>query len=345
MNVPPRSSALDNPDTERTASLSELESSMYETRERRLDFARPVAKNGYLWWYVDAISENGDQAMTMIVFVGSVFSPYYARARKHSPQSAEQHCAFNTILYGPGSRKRWSMTERDSSALTRTQDCYRLGPSEICWDGESLLARIDEWCVPWPRRMQGQIRITPSAITPHTLLLDIHGRHRWHPIAPIAKVEVDFPGLGVCWTGEGYLDCNEGSEPLSDGFYGWDWARVRMSEDVCTVRYETRPKANQPRRLSLSFDSEGRISQAPASDARTLRATDVWRVARTVPSSADCDDCLERTLEDTPFYARSLIRSASDGRHGQGIHESLSMDRFEKRWVQTLLPFRMPRIS
>ncbi|HBM14153.1 MAG TPA: carotenoid 1,2-hydratase, partial [Rhodospirillaceae bacterium] len=26
-----------------------------------------------------------------------------------------------------------------------------------------------------------------------------------------------------------------------------------------------------------------------------------------------------------------------------GVHESLNLDRFNKRWVQVLLPFRMPR--
>jgi carotenoid 1,2-hydratase len=27
------------------------------------------------------------------------------------------------------------------------------------------------------------------------------------------------------------------------------------------------------------------------------------------------------------------------------MHESLSLDRFDSRWVQTLLPFRMPRLK
>ena len=49
-----------------------------------------------------------------------------------------------------------------------------------------------------------------------------------------------------------------------------------------------------------------------------------------------------RTLEDTPFYARSLL---TDGTQAPGlvIHETLSLDRFGSNWVQSLLPFRMPR--
>ena len=30
---------------------------------------------GYVWWYVDALSDNGDNGITLIAFLGSVFSP------------------------------------------------------------------------------------------------------------------------------------------------------------------------------------------------------------------------------------------------------------------------------
>ncbi len=52
-----------------------------------------------------------------------------------------------------------------------------------------------------------------------------------------------------------------------------------------------------------------------------------------------------RTLEDAPFYARSLVRPALLGERVAAVHESLSLDRFRTGWVQMLLPFRMPRRS
>mgnify|MGYP001372749352 CR=1 FL=1 len=45
-------------------------------------FAAPVTPGGYHWWYLDAMSDDGEHALTVIVFVGSVFSPYYAAARR-----------------------------------------------------------------------------------------------------------------------------------------------------------------------------------------------------------------------------------------------------------------------
>jgi carotenoid 1,2-hydratase len=49
-----------------------------------------------------------------------------------------------------------------------------------------------------------------------------------------------------------------------------------------------------------------------------------------------------RVVEDTPFYARSMAMGA-DASTPELVHESLSLDRFSTRWVQTLLPFRMRR--
>jgi len=314
----------------------------YERRAPGLDFSSPVAPGGYLWWYVDAISDDGREALTLIVFVGSVFSPYYHRTRRSGLIDPEQHCAFNTILYGPGSRKRWSMTERSSRTLERTKNEYRLGPSQMHWNGTSLEVAVDELCVPFPRRMRGSIRVTPEALTEHSLHLDHAGRHRWHPIAPLARVEVDFPGLGTTWTGHGYLDSNDGSEPLAEGFTGWDWTRVRLEGGDCVVRYEAREPQRQPHRLALRFGPDGSLRSEEPSPAAGLATTAIWRMPRLMPSAAD-PHRLVRTLEDTPFYARSVLEATIGSECGLGVHESLSMERFTQPWVQTLLPFRMPR--
>jgi carotenoid 1,2-hydratase len=316
----------------------------YESRPAGIDFSRPVEPGGYLWWYVDAVSDDGREAMTLIVFVGSVFSPYYARARRGGPVDAEQHCAFNTILYGPGSRKRWSMTERAGRHLERGPHSYRLGPSRLDWNGETLTASIDERCVPFPRRMKGQIRVTPEAMTTHTLRLDRAGRHRWHPLAPLAHVEIDFPSLGTRWSGHGYLDSNEGSEPLADGFRGWDWARLRLHGGDCVVRYEACEHDREPHRLALRFAADGSMHSEETAGPGGLPKTAVWRMPRSMPVARDPHRLL-RTLEDTPFYARSMIEAEVAGERGVGVHESLCMQRFTRPWVQTLLPFRMPRLA
>ncbi|MFM7004007.1 MAG: hypothetical protein ACKOXN_08715, partial [Limnohabitans sp.] len=74
-------------------------------------FDQSVPTNGYLWWYIDAMSDDGQHGMTLIAFVGSVFSPYYAWARRSGQADPENHCALNVAIYSKGA-SRWAMTER-----------------------------------------------------------------------------------------------------------------------------------------------------------------------------------------------------------------------------------------
>ena len=50
-----------------------------------------------------------------------------------------------------------------------------------------------------------------------------------------------------------------------------------------------------------------------------------------------------RSLEDGPFYARSVLSTKLLGVDAIGVHETLSLDRFSQPIVRAMLPFRMPR--
>ena len=86
-------------------------------------------RGGYVWWYVDALSDDGDHGITVIAFLGSVFSPYYAWARRHGSCDPLRHCALNVALYGK--RRRWAMTERGDKAVQRGADFLAIGPSAL----------------------------------------------------------------------------------------------------------------------------------------------------------------------------------------------------------------------
>jgi carotenoid 1,2-hydratase len=69
----------------------------------------------------------------------------------------------------------------------------------------------------------------------------------------------------------------------------------------------------------------------------------LWRVERRTRVDAQSSARVIATLEDTPFYARSVLETKLLGETATAMHESLCLDRFNSRWVQTLLPFRIPR--
>jgi carotenoid 1,2-hydratase len=303
-------------------------------------FDTPVAPGGYAWWYVDGLSDDGRHGLTIIAFVGSVFSPYYAWRRARSGADPEDHVAINVALYGAAGH-RWAMTERGRSGLLRDRATLEVGPSRIGWRGDSLEIEIDEVTVPIPSRLRGRVRFHPSGLTGARYAIDGGGRHHWWPVAPHGRIEVEFERPALRWSGVGYLDANRGEEPLEAGFARWDWSRAALS-GAAAVLYDAAPRRGPPVALALRIAPDGQVEPFAPPRRQSLPTT-LWRVAR----STQCEDgvapAVLQTLEDAPFYARSLIRTRLLGETVTAFHESLSLDRFAQPWVRLLLPFRMPR--
>lgn len=303
-------------------------------------FDRQVPRNGYAWWYLDTISADRRYGLTLIAFIGSVFSPYYARARARGEGDPMAYCAINLALYGPGGR--WCMTERGSKSLKRQADALTIGPSALSWSGDRLDIDINEWSVPIPRRVLGRITVCPTIHCKETIALSADARHRWSPVFPQAAVSVNFRIPRLSWSGTGYLDHNAGSEPLEQCFDSWSWSRA-ASRAGPLVLYDTQPSHARPRTMALRFNRDGRIekfnSPAPVSLPRSR-----WGMDRPTRSE-DGTARLVASWEDTPFYARSLVNTRLLGESVTAVHESLSLRRFSAWWVRLMLPFRMPRIA
>jgi carotenoid 1,2-hydratase len=304
-----------------------------------LRFDLAVAPGGYLWWYVDGWSDDGRHGITLIVFVGAVFSPWYAWARRCGIAEPEAHCAFHAVVYGKGG-KRWALTERGRRELVRETHAIAIGPSALAWDGVALTASIDEVTAPLPTRIRGTVRLVPEALSAASFSLDVAGKHGWRPLAPCARVEVALTSPSLCWSGPAYLDSNHGAEPLEAAFASWHWSRSALGRDARAVLYDVVPRTGDPLHLALRFDGDGRWRAIERPAAVELPATR-WRIPRATRSDGVAR--VMETLEDTPFYARSRIGSVLLGEPAIGVHESLSLDRFRAPWVQALLPFRSPR--
>lgn len=301
-------------------------------------FDQQVQDDGYAWWYLDAISDDGRYGLTVIAFVGSVFSPYYAWARARGQGNPLAHCAINVALYGPGGR--WSMTERGSSVVSRERDSLGIGPSALHWNGETLDVELQEWAVPIPRRIQGRIRVQPTVFNTEAVDLDPGGQHRWTPVWPAARVEVAFDHPDIRWSGSGYLDHNAGTEPLERRFDNWYWSRAETSKGP-VVLYDTQYRNGERGSHALHFDRSGKLCKLPSPLPVSLPRSR-WGIARPTRSD-DGQAQLEAAWEDTPFYARSLVTTRLLGERVTAVHESLSLSRFSALWVQLMLPFRMPR--
>lgn len=297
-----------------------------------------VAETGYAWWYVDALSADGAHALTIIAFVGSVFSPYYALARRRGRGDPENHVAMNVALYGKP--RAWAMTERGRHDLARDAASIVIGGSAMRWDGAALRIAIDERTVPWGRRLRGEVVVRPRGLTRVGFTLDPDGRHRWRPLAPLCDVEARFDAPALAWRGTGYLDANEGDEPLEAGFRSWTWTRYDAGERA-RIFYDTVAADGRERGLALSI-ADGEVTHSVQGYYQPLPTTG-WRIARAVPCEPAGAPVLLQTLENAPFYARSAVRARIDGAEVAGVHETLSLARLVSPEVRFMVPFRMPR--
>jgi carotenoid 1,2-hydratase len=109
------------------------------------------------------------------------------------------------------------------------------------------------------------------------------------------------------------------------------------------VVYDVRQKQGADRVIARRFLADGRSEDFEAPPRQTLPRTR-WRIPRAMRSEPGEPARVEQTLEDTPFYSRSLLSSQLLGERVTSVHESLSVPRVASRTVQLMLPWRMPRV-
>ena len=302
----------------------------------------------------------------MIAFVGSVFSSYYHWARAR-PQTSdpENHVCINLALYSKG-KKRWTMTERGRRFLHRSSTEFTVGPSQLRWTGDELVIDINEWSVPVPMKVKGQMRIRADQFFHYQQVIDAQGRHRWGPLAPSARIEVDFPLPGLKWSGHAYLDSNEGDEPIEAPFHEWDWSRALLRDGSTAVIYDVRDRQATPsaraaefndshdrtvhysndqssRLITARFKTNGEVEPFELGPRQPL-TKGIWGVGRSIRSDPKAPAAgLLQTLEDTPFYMRSVVRQTLLGQEVNAMHETLFLPRVRSKLVRLMLPWRMPR--
>jgi len=300
-----------------------------------------VPDDGYVWWYLDAVSDDGQHGLTLIAFVGSVFSPYYARARRQGPADPQEFCALNVALYGV-SHRRWALSEYRREAVSRSAKIFRLGRSQLSRTATGLQIRVDERCVPMGRALRGTVELETVTRFSASRLLDSRGHHQWCVLAPFARVSVSFDQPRLAWQGAAYLDTNRGSAPLERDLRHWTWLRT-VEQGATTVLYDVVDRNGKDVMHALRFLADGSVHTPAAGPTLQATTRTGWGIRRPVRSDPESPPGVIATLEDTPFYNRSRMRLSLGGQALEAVHESLDLDRFASRWVQVLLPFKTRR--
>ena len=312
------------------------------TARGRGDHAGPrfdltVPPDGYAWWYIDGISDDGERAISVIAFIGSVFSPWYRWSGRRDPHN---NVCINVATYGRGGR--FTMTDRGRAALRQSPERFTVGPSSLHWTGDRLEISVDErGGPPFFGRIRGKITVTPSAISDQELPLTPDGAHIWRPFAPVSDISVDLDAKGWRWKGHGYFDANFGTRALEADFDDWTWGRYPTTQGA-TCFYDARHRDGGTLSASIDFspDGDARMVDAPPT-ARLPRS--LWAVARTTRADSGHTPHQVKAMLDAPFYTRAMVETKIRGERSTGVHEALDLTRFRSPLLMPMLACRVPR--
>jgi carotenoid 1,2-hydratase len=288
-----------------------------------------VKPNGYHWWYIDGMSDDGRYGIVIIAFLGSVFSPYYRAARKFGAADPANHCAINVALYGK--TRRWAMTEHSHHHMDRDAERFQVGRSMMRWEHDALVIDIDECCAFLPYKLRGQVTLTLGQMFDETIALDAAGRHKW-------RAEADFEAPRLSWSGIAYHDMNWGEEPLEDAFEKWTWQRSSSGKQTQVLYKLIRRDGTH---FSFGRNYGGNIVQDCEVPIAHKLKRGLWGMDRVVLSEQV--PRLLASLEDAPFYTRNYVQVTLNGEKADAFHESVSLPRFCHPAVQWMLPYRMLR--
>lgn len=309
----------------------------------------------YRWFYFDAVSPDGELALVAIFFVGSVFSPYYAKrlARGEEPKPSE-HLAVNLALYRRGRRPRFVFSEYGAGGggleLDERGGLVRMtvGKSSVVRDGSRFTVRIDDRCVGLRTPMVGTAVF--DGLEESLPELALAPGHLWRAHLPRARVSARFGDFSLQDV-LGYHDENRGHEPPVRAFARWSWGRVHERETT-KVFFDLEARAPSRGggivREHLTIDARRGVSRTALPTRRLAPSWSSYLLP--LPSAFDsgCSEQGERylsspvdVLERAPFYLRFLARFPPENALSMGEH--VDFDRIDSRLVRKMVSLRVAR--
>lgn len=293
----------------------------------------------YEWWYVDALSPDGEWGVVVIQFRGMPMSPEYLEAIETSTGRPVDHCGYAVSVYHRTTRVGFAFREIESSSF-------------IPPDG---IFEVDTAHPDLPQSIRVRIEVADSPLQDTGVR---SGDHGWVLVAPRVQATVSLtlaengvPMVEAGWTGLAYRDHNFGSHPLHEAFGDWYWGRVHA--DDRTIVYLAVPDAIEPF-IMCGEIGEGASTLSPWADVHLevdrvrpsimglmagRRVTLIGTDPRGREARLTCHN--RHVVEDGPFYQRYLSDWRLDGINlGRGTSEYMRASRLGAAWIRPFL--RLP---
>ena len=225
---------------------------------------------GFVWWYVDVITPDGD-GLVLIWSYGLPFLPGYAdAARQGRPVPPIERPSVNLALYRGGREQMYLLQEYPPAPYTGS-DVQVIGGCrfERSTEGGRCLLEVTLDCpVPGSKqRLTGSLRLEGAHPDPGIAHADFGDSHVWTPLAApaTATARLRLGGRPVAdLQGRAYHDRNTGMRPLHElGFRRWMWGRFPFGDAERVYYLLWPPNGGTPRCLGLTLYPDGSTREAP----------------------------------------------------------------------------------
>lgn len=334
----------------------------------------------YEWWYFDALSHDGRDALVVIFLTNFIFSPRYNRAAAaivngaHSSATAARFPAVAVFFYRDGRPLFRAINEyspADFQASVARPECtigdnsfrlveggaaplYELNINTTLRRRKRLQARLS-WTIKEGDFFAGE--------SDEQAAVDDGHAHQWNMVAPRCDVSGELTLTGrdgarsfeQRFHGTGYHDHNRDTRWMPATIAEWQWGRIHFPATTAVFyRYRERGETERTTRLYLTQDNSLEVFAPRVKAARARQHFFGQRYPtllefQTTPA-ADVKTLnirQQRIIDSSFFYLRFLSRATLeiDGRtqHATGITEYLAPRSLSYGWLRWLINMRIGR--
>ena len=341
---------------------------------------KPDAR-GYEWWYFDALSDDGREAIVVIFLDNFIFSPRYNKAvesRESKTESKQPPSALSAphaprfpalvfIYYKDGKPLYRAINEFPPEQFFGDQSApaCRLGDNEFKFEtapyGSGYLVKINATL-----RKNYKLKATLEWLSIESDFLPDKGAaveansHNWNLVAPRSDVTGKIELLSSRgkvkdvhhFRGTGYHDHNTDARWLAETVQDWQWGRAHFT-DATAVFYRYKEAGAKPStKLFLVKNGELTVSDAVCEETDLARNIFGMKYPKTLnfSTAGDIKFSVRQTklIDASFFYLRFLseteIKCPDGSRHEAfAITEHLAPKALKYRWLDWLTDMRIGR--
>lgn len=320
----------------------------------RLDPDLLDSNGGFLWWYADAVNEQGDGFVVIWSF-GLPFLPGYAAAQRAGrAPTARSRPSLTVCIYQGGKLDFYLLQE--------------YAPEDATWDHDGCWKFADSIfessTIDGQRVLNAQLSMpVPGSDSKFVAAASIAGvarrrgpndarnsTHDWSPLVgpAVAKFEARHGADNWRFTGRGYHDRNGGRVAMhAQGISRWLWGRIPF-DTFERIFYLSWPHHGPPELHGLDILSDGttrhagELSVAVASSNRSYTGpTYPRRIELTVEGSLWLSVNVAHVIDEGPFYLRFMVNGRLEGQSALGIAELVLPDAIDSDHLRPLVKMRV----